>query len=49
MGVDPGRRILAVIGVFMMLTWGGLINYLWAIALIVVGIWILFRSLRAQR
>jgi hypothetical protein len=40
---------MAVIGVFMMLTWGGLINYVWAVALSVVGMWILFRSLRAQR
>ena len=41
--------ILAVIGVFMMLTLGGLINYLWAIALIAVGVWIMVRALRAQR
>jgi hypothetical protein len=41
--------ILALVGVFIMLTWGGLINYVWAIALIVVGIWVLFRSLRTER
>jgi hypothetical protein len=33
----------------LMLTWGGLINTIWAVALIVVGVWILFRTLRAQR
>jgi hypothetical protein len=41
--------ILAAIGVFMMPTWGGMINYLWAIALIAVGMWILFRALRTLR
>ena len=41
--------IMAVIGVFMMLSWSGLINTFLATALIVVGMWILFRSLRTQR
>jgi hypothetical protein len=40
--------ILAVIGVLMFLSIGGLVNYLWAVVLIVVGCYMLLRAFRPR-
>lgn len=41
--------ILAVVGVLLMLSLGGLINYLWALGLIGVGVYLLSRARLFQR
>ena len=43
----PGG-ILALMGFLMLITLGGLINYIWALALIVAGGYILWRALRMR-
>jgi len=40
--------ILGVMGILMFLSLGGLINYIWALALIVVGAYMLLRAFRPR-
>jgi hypothetical protein len=41
--------ILGAIGILLMLSLGGIVNYVWALALIVVGVYLLTRSKLLQR
>jgi hypothetical protein len=41
--------ILAAIGMLLILSLGGLVNYVWALALIGVGVYLLMRSKLLQR